>query len=533
MNFPGHDCELVEPSFSEAVTSNLTLYHQKVGRFSQWFRMQTTISPTVPNTIYRSYKAHIKTARVQLSQKYWYMIHPFSNFRWHWNQIMSVVYIVAYFNIPLQIINRQMSHTNIIQILVDLLCLTDIVMNFHTGFVYEETNQVIIHRGLVAKRYFGTYFFVDLLSSIPTLATEYTASYDMFYIDVLKILKVFRIKTLSNYLNSTIMKTRLVYNYTFVTFSKLAVQAIFMLHWLSCALIIVPLIQVHYNEQYIATWMGDEVIKQAEEGNIIQLYLNCFRITLAMIIGDLSSVSPVMTSDVILCIMTIIIGYVYFAYVLVMVINYVLTINSATVTYQETMNQLQTYMHLNHMPERMQSKITTYYEYKYNYRYFPEHNIMYMLPQHLKAEVSLHACQKLLESVELFHNLPKEVLSAITINMEPMIFLPNDVLVRAGSQGTCMYFLVSGTVTIISPNGKEVCHLQDGSYFGEVALLKRDNRRVASVIAIEFCEVYRLSAHDFRNSVLSHIALADKLRMGALDRQDFTSTVDRMRTNMV
>lgn len=533
MNFPGHKCNLKEPTFYEAVTSEITLYHKRGNRCAEWFRMQTTISPTVPNTIYRSYKAHVKTARTQLSSKYWYMIHPFSNFRWHWNQVMSVIYIISYINIPLQIINRQVSYVNLVQIVLDLVSLTDIILNFHTGFLYEETNQIIIHRGLVAKRYFATFFFIDFLSSIPTISTSYTAQFDMFYIDVLKILKLFRIRTLSIYLNSTIMKTRLAYNYTFVTFCKLSVQAIFMIHWLSCTGIIVPLIQVHFNDRYVITWIGGDLISKAEKGEILNLYFSCVRITLAMIIGDLNNVKPATTSDLILCVVTIIIGYTYFAYVLVMVINYILTVNSATVAYQETINQLQTYMHLNHMPERVQSKIMSYYEYKYNFRYFPEHDIMYMLPQHLKAEVSLHACQKLLESVELFHNLPREVLSSITINMEPMIFLPNDVLVRAGSQGSCMYFLVSGTVTIISPNGKEVCHLEDGSYFGEVALLKRDNRRVASVIAIEYCEVYRLSAIDFRNCLLSHIALADKLRMGALDRQDLTSTVDRMRAELV
>lgn len=44
----------------------------------------------------------------------------------------------------------------------------------------------------------------------------------------------------------------------------------------------------------------------------------------------------------------------------------------------------------------------------------------------------------------------------------------------------------------------QVCHLEDGAYFGEVALLMKDSKRVATVVAVEITQVYRLDAEDFR-----------------------------------
>lgn len=42
-----------------------------------------------------------------------------------------------------------------------------------------------------------------------------------------------------------------------------------------------------------------------------------------------------------------------------------------------------------------------------------------------------------------------------------------------------------------------MCHLEDGDYFGEVALLMKDSKRVATVVAVEITQVYRLEADHF------------------------------------
>lgn len=44
----------------------------------------------------------------------------------------------------------------------------------------------------------------------------------------------------------------------------------------------------------------------------------------------------------------------------------------------------------------------------------------------------------------------------------------------------------------------QVCHLDDGDYFGETALLMKDLKRAATVVAVEITEVYRLDVIDFR-----------------------------------
>ncbi|KOC63550.1 hypothetical protein WH47_02297 [Habropoda laboriosa] len=67
-------------------------------------------------------------------------------------------------------------------------------------------------------------------------------------------------------------------------------------------------------------------------------------------------------------------------------------------------------------------------------------------------------------------------------------------------------------------HSSQICHLDDGAHFGEVALLVPDQRRVASVIAIEVCEVYRLDRKDFRKCIAVHTELFANIERIATER---------------
>jgi len=65
-----------------------------------------------------------------------------------------------------------------------------------------------------------------------------------------------------------------------------------------------------------------------------------------------------------------------------------------------------------------------------------------------------------------------------------------------------MYFLVHGSIRILSTNGTLITSLSDGSYFGEGALLE-DSKRTADVVSETYCELYKLEKNSF-DQVLDH-----------------------------
>lgn len=61
--------------------------------------------------------------------------------------------------------------------------------------------------------------------------------------------------------------------------------------------------------------------------------------------------------------------------------------------------------------------------------------------------------------MSIFNNLPRDILQPIIKSLKFELYLPNEVIIKAGTQGDCMFFLSSGTVAVLTPTGKEVSSL--------------------------------------------------------------------------
>jgi uncharacterized protein (UPF0261 family) len=103
--------------------------------------------------------------------------------------------------------------------------------------------------------------------------------------------------------------------------------------------------------------------------------------------------------------------------------------------------------------------------------------------------------QENLQKVEFFESESEEFLREMAARMETEVFLPGDYIIRQDEVGESMYFIDSGTAEVLI-HGKRVAKLGSGAPFGEMALVSGE-RRVASVRALEYCSVHRLSKEDF------------------------------------
>lgn len=94
--------------------------------------------------------------------------------------------------------------------------------------------------------------------------------------------------------------------------------------------------------------------------------------------------------------------------------------------------------------------------------------------------------------------------------------------------GDCLYFIDKGTVAIYSDAGQEICHLEDGDFFGEIALVM--NRfRTASVVAVTNCELFRLDKTDFDNTIAYYPTVYENIKKVAINRFETTCVLDEHR----
>ena len=118
----------------------------------------------------------------------------------------------------------------------------------------------------------------------------------------------------------------------------------------------------------------------------------------------------------------------------------------------------------------------------------------------------------LLKELPLFSGLPSEVLHFLGVNAQPVNFAPFTEILKQGSSGRDVYFLVKGEVEILtehsSPNLKPSqtslngrpkleqrvrARLKAGQYFGEVTSLSLAPRRTATVRSVNEVECLLIS----------------------------------------
>jgi hypothetical protein len=200
--------------------------------------------------------------------------------------------------------------------------------------------------------------------------------------------------------------------------------------------------------------------------------------------------------------------------------------NGSRIKYQDIISQVKQYMHRRQLPHATRHRIIAYYEFCFQQQYFHEVEILNILSMQMRQEINMHVCRKLVENVTFFNPLPLALLTRIVALLKSEIFLTNDVIVRANQPGDCMYFIAIGTVAIYTSSGKEVCHLEDGAYFGEIVLVMPKERRVASVVAVEICELYRLDRADFARTIHPYPMLWEQIKKTAIERHERTTILN-------
>ncbi|XP_076666394.1 potassium/sodium hyperpolarization-activated cyclic nucleotide-gated channel 4 [Andrena cerasifolii] len=532
-----HACTLPTNGESFDFSGNAT--NSKNLIFKQAWMNVCRIGENTPRTkMYLASMAAVSAERRRhAALPHWWIVHPFSHSRFLWDVTMTVVLLIAFLTIPFVICFVVMCHDAIyldrVNPLIYAFCWVDIVCNCITGYDEKKRTRVVLEPSKILNQYLKTLLIPDILSSLPwdhiTLPWRRlpgrNSSRLIVLINLLPLLKLSRY----GHANLQILEMFtyfkvLHFYYEMVTTLMLAFYIMF---WFSCLCYLIPIMVLQFTnslpEDCHECWITDL------DDNTIA---GRFRNALFIVVEQLSATGyglfvPGTDGHTILSCILMITGRFIECYILVMLIQIKAGRKSSKSKFQEIVNQVAAYTRQKQLPAHMKKRLLAYYHYRFRNSYFREKLILSALSEQLREEIALQSSHRLVENVPIFKALPKNILRSIIKNLRFELYLPNDVIVKAGAQGDCMFFLSAGTVAVLTPTGKEICHLDDGAHFGEVALLVPDQRRVASVIAIEVCEVYRLDRRDFRKCIAVHTELFAKIERIATERVERAVVIEK------
>ncbi|XP_044262381.1 potassium/sodium hyperpolarization-activated cyclic nucleotide-gated channel 1-like [Tribolium madens] len=505
---PHHKCGLPIQGESLAYRIHSGLFVGLRRRIWKW--------KTINNSILESKTIFKSTAQMYIEeQRHFYRhrwkIHPYSQARLVWEMFMIPVFLSLFVVIPAVISFSKVEGSTLILFYVkfglDIISFVDIVLNFFTGYYDEKQQKIVLGSKEIAKHYICRYFIFDIVSSFPFHMILHWHKQDQDNMwELLNLLKVVRLPTLLNYLRKLGERVKfLSYSMKFMCFF---LWVSVLLVWTTSFLFVVVKI-IHARPI---------LLRRVKDAPMLMTFFRVVRCT--MLVG----VSEQVNTNTLVMIIQIV-GFVAGAILQIVILSKLMQLfqkrSSSTSKYKNLIEEIGEYMKYKELPTQLKDRILKYVEFKFQKHIFREEDVLSNLSSVLKQDILIHRCQKMVENVEFFKDLPTHVFLRIVTKLRSEIFLPNDVIVLAGYAGQAMYFIYMGTVAVYTGNGKEICHLEDGSHFGEIALVINEPR-VATVIAVKECELFKLSRRDFQEAIEPFPELNKKIRQLAMSRLEST-----------
>ncbi|KAL9918989.1 hyperpolarization activated cyclic nucleotide gated potassium channel Ih isoform 3-T3 [Glossina fuscipes fuscipes] len=533
------------PIVSEKVSANFLK-----SQLQSWFQ------PTdnrLAMKLFGSRKALVKERIRQKTSGHW-VIHPCSSFRFYWDLCMLLLLVANLIILPVAIsfFNDDLSTRWIaFNCLSDTIFLIDIVVNFRTGIMQQDNaEQVILDPKLIAKHYLRTWFFLDLISSIPLdyifliFNQDFSDSFQILHAGralrilrlakLLSLVRLLRLSRLVRYVSQWeevyilqnlqkksadrrgrmhrkdkdgLTKSNLILKFlnmasVFMRIFNLICMMLLIGHWSGCLQFLVPMLQGFPSNSWVS-------INELQESYWLEQYSwALFKAMSHMLCIGYGRFPPQSLTDMWLTMLSMISGATCYALFLGHATNLIQSLDSSRRQYREKVKQVEEYMAYRKLPRDMRQRITEYFEHRYQGKFFDEECILGELSEKLREDVINYNCRSLVASVPFFANADSNFVSDVVTKLKYEVFQPGDIIIKEGTIGTKMYFIQEGVVDIVMANGEVATSLSDGSYFGEICLLT-NARRVASVRAETYCNLFSLSVDHF-NCVLDQYPLMRK-----------------------
>ncbi|XP_015837525.1 potassium/sodium hyperpolarization-activated cyclic nucleotide-gated channel 2 isoform X13 [Tribolium castaneum] len=486
-------------------------------------QLQALFQPTdnkLAMKLFGSKKALMKERIRQKAAGHW-VIHPCSSFRFYWDLCMLLLLVANLIILPVAIsfFNDDLSTRWIaFNCLSDTIFLIDIVVNFRTGIMQQDNaEQVILDPKLIAKHYLRTWFFLDLISSIPLdyiflIFNQFQDYGDSFQIlhagralrilrlaKLLSLVRLLRLSRLVRYVSQWEEVYFLNMASVFMRIFNLICMMLLIGHWSGCLQFLVPMLQGFPANSWVA-------INELQEAFWLEQYSwALFKAMSHMLCIGYGRFPPQSLTDMWLTMLSMISGATCYALFLGHATNLIQSLDSSRRQYREKVKQVEEYMAYRKLPREMRQRITEYFEHRYQGKFFDEECILGELSEKLREDVINYNCRSLVASVPFFANADSNFVSDVVTKLKYEVFQPGDIIIKEGTIGSKMYFIQEGIVDIVMANGEVATSLSDGSYFGEICLLT-NARRVASVRAETYCNLFSLSVDHF-NAVLDQYPL--------------------------
>ena len=450
---------------------------------------------------------------------------------WDVFMLVSVMYTAISLPIVLAFLPASFSpHSALrtVDALMDVFFMCDIVLNFNTAVVKD--GSLVVDKRQIAHLYAAKWLPLDVAASIPWEliflmmgwlghgagkadgSVEETSSLQL--VKILKVPKLLRLGRLLKFLE------RVEGAANAARIGVLVLLLMLLVHFITSIWFVFAKREGAWLDQFlIHPRDGSEPISLRETDDLFTQYVYSYYTALMMIMGD--NTAPTDAAEGLFTVCIVLIGSCINATIFANVANLVAQMSAEGAAHNRKMEGITTAMNALKVPRRVASRIRAYFEYTYA-RHHDHAGARFIasLPTQLRSRVSLCVHEASVRSCPLFKRGDRRLISAISSQLDPEVYLPAEFILVSGYVSNCMYFIERGRVQLISKK-QEKLRSTEGlvveertGYFNELALFLDTTRNGqvgrVSARAITHVDMYKLRkerfeavVHDYPSASLS------------------------------
>ena len=430
-------------------------------------------------------------------------LHPESKIVNSWSILIVLTTIYNYIFIPFQMATKGSIISNSVLDLgffldlgFDSILIFDLLLRFNVGYI--EKGQFINDKAHVRKNYLQTDFKRHLLSCIPIdiVARLFYPNLAVWIIALLRIPRLLRV--FDSLSASKVWEDSINSNPVIVRLLRLLFVIFLVEHWVACIWFLIRNINISFHGYLQALYWSVMTLTTVGYGNIAA--------------GEQTVQELGFTISVMM------LGVTMYAFIIGNVASVITDMNASRSRFREKLDRIQTYLREKKVPQGLQKKVRSYYQYMWEYNRDTSTDFLSVeqyylndLPRSLSTQISLCLNQKLIESVPMFKGAEPQFIEQILAKLRPIVLPSEDYVIHEGQIGHEMYFINHGEVQVFSEKDNKIIeNMESGSFFGELALLD-SVRRTASVKTLTYCELFVLEKSDFAQVMADYPNFADKI----------------------
>ncbi|CAH8870995.1 unnamed protein product [Trichobilharzia szidati] len=356
-----------------------------------------------------------------------------------------------------------------VDILVDVMFIIDILINFRTTYV-NKNDEVVSHPKRIAAHYIKGWFIIDLVAAIPFDLLFYRSSGDQptALTGLLKSARLLR-------LVGIVRKLDRYSEYGASILILLTALFALIAHWLACIWYAIGHAEHLYREPKIG-WLDTLAIHteqyytdQPNSGPDLKTkYITALYFTFSSLTSiGFGNVSPNTNAEKIFSIVVMLVGSLMYASIFGNVGALIQRLYSGTARYHAQMLRIKEFIRFHQIPSPLRQRLEEYSTQVWEHTNGIDMTmVQYSFPESLQSDICLYVYRHFLSGSAAFKSLNDGCLRNISLRIRSSHMPPSDTLVHTGDLLTAVYYVVKGSLEVVTTDDVILGVLNPGDFFG-------------------------------------------------------------------